>query len=63
MKKETAVILSIGIITASLMAYNLSKKKPYLASTIFGSLGAFGLIYSLLIKQEVDDVKIQLGGG
>ncbi len=48
MEKETAVFLSIGIITAGLTAFALAKKKPYIATTIMGSFGALGLIYTLL---------------
>ena len=48
MEKETAVFLSIGIITAGLTAFALAKKKPYLATIIMGSFSGFGLIYTLL---------------
>jgi len=48
MEKETAVLLSLGIITAGFTALALAKKKPYIATTIMGSFSALGLIYTLL---------------
>lgn len=48
MEKETAVFLSIGIITAGLTAFALAKKKPYIATIIMGSFSGLGLIYTLL---------------
>ena len=53
MVTKNAVALSIGVIAVSLTAFAIEKKKPYIASVIFGSLGAFGLIYSLLRTKEV----------
>ena len=47
MERKTVVILSIGIITATLTAFAFAKKKPYIASAIMGSFGALGLIYTL----------------
>ena len=61
MERKTAVILSIGIITTALTAFALAKKKPYVASAIMGSFGAFGLIYTLLVKEEVDQIRASLG--
>lgn len=52
MKRETFTILSIGIITATLTAYAISKKRPYIASSIMGSFSALGLIYTLM-KEKV----------
>ena len=60
MELKTAVPLSIGIITATLTAFALAKKKPYIAIAIMGSFGAFGLVYSLLIKKEVDEIRTQM---
>ena len=48
MEKETAVLLSIGVITAGFTAFALAKKKPYIATTIMGTFSALGLIYTLL---------------
>ena len=47
MKRETAIALSIGTITAFLTAFALAKKRPYIASTIMGTFSALGLIYTL----------------
>jgi len=47
MEYKTVVILSIGIITATLTAFAFEKKKPYVASAILGCVSAFGLIYNL----------------
>ncbi len=52
MKKETAILLSIGILASSLTAYAISKERPYIASAILGSFSAFGLIY-VLSKEAV----------
>ena len=62
MERKTVVILSIGVITASLTAFALAKKKPYIASAIMGTFGAFGFIYSLLRNQELDEIQAQLEG-
>lgn len=61
MEKETAGLLSIGIIITALTAFALVKKKPYVASAIMGSFGALGLIYTLLVKKEVDQISANLG--
>ena len=60
MERKTVVILSIGVITASLTAFALAKKKPHIASAIMGTFGAFGLIYGLLRNQEIDEIRAQL---
>lgn len=60
MNRETAVPLSIGIITATLTAFAFAKKKPHIAMAIMGSIGTFSLIYNLLIKEEVDEIRTQL---
>ena len=61
MEKETAVRLTIGIITTTLAAFTLVKKNPHVASAIMGTFGAFGLIYTLLVKKEVDQIRASLG--
>ena len=60
MDNKTAVSLSIGIITATLTAFAFAKKKPHITMAIMGSLGAFSLIYNLLIKEEVDIIRTQM---
>lgn len=60
MDNKIAVPLSIGIITATLTAFAFAKKKPYIATAIMGTIGAFSLIYNLLIKEEVDVIRTQL---
>ena len=47
MKRETAILLSIAVLTGTLTAYAISKKRPYIASAIMGSFSALGLIYTL----------------
>ncbi len=61
MEKETAVLLTIGILITTLTAFTLVKKTPHVASAIMGTFGAFGLIYTLLVKKEVDQIRASLG--
>ncbi len=53
MKPETAVLLSIGILTATTAAYAYAKKKPHIASSLMGTLGAMGLIYTFIREAQV----------
>jgi len=38
MRPQTAVLLSTGVLTAILIAYGYAKKKPYITSTILGTV-------------------------
>ncbi len=61
MKPETAILLSIGVLAGTVIAYAYSKEKPYISTMIMGSLGAFGLIYTLIKREEVSEIRTQLG--
>jgi len=62
MGRESAIIFSIAIISGTLVSYYYVNKKPYIASAILGSFGAFGLIYTLLMKGEVNEIRTQMNG-
>ncbi len=61
MEMKTAIPLSIGVIAITFTAFALAKKRPYISSAIFGSLGAFGLVYGLLASNEISEIRSQLG--
>ena len=52
MERKTAVILATAILTATSLAYAHAKKKPHVSAAIMGSLGAFGLIYTLMKEAQ-----------
>ena len=62
MKRETVVLLSISAISVALATFAIHKKRPELAGYIMSLFSVTGLIYSLISKVEVDEMRAQLYG-
>lgn len=62
MDQKTAVLLSTGAISVALATFAIHKKKPELAGYVMSLFSVTGLIYSLISKVEVGEMRAQLYG-